>query len=217
MKSLSKAVALASLVSAGLLTTQVASAEVSASADIASAYLWRGQSLSNGEGVISGSLDYSHDSGFYAGAWTSSGDVASGTETDLYVGYYGEVGALEYDVSYASYFYPGEDDIDEIAEISLALTYDMYSFSLAKNTDTDANGDYLFAQLGVEMGQFAFTLGDISGSEDNFFATDYTYVDLAFAYNDALTFTLSQVVNQDVDDAYDDGGQLVVSYSLPIE
>ena len=53
MKTLSKAVAIASLLSAGVMGAQVANAEVSASASIANTYLWRGQDL--GGAAISGS------------------------------------------------------------------------------------------------------------------------------------------------------------------
>ena len=50
----------------------VASAEVSANVAVSNMYLWRGVNLSPDGGVVSGGLDYAHDSGFYAGVWTSS-------------------------------------------------------------------------------------------------------------------------------------------------
>lgn len=218
MKSLSKAVAMASLLSAGVMSAQVANAEVSASAGIANLYLWRGQNLSAGSAVVSGSLDYANESGLYAGIWASSGDDSFGNETDLYVGFSGEAGSIGYDISYATYMYPGEDDINDVAEVILGVSMDAFSATLYKNTDVDANGDYIYLTLGAEMGDYAFTLGNVSGTEGKTFTNgDYTHVDVSYAYNDKLSFTYSQVVAEDTDDAYDMGGIFVVSYSLPIE
>ena len=217
MKTLSQAIALASLVTASALTAQAANAEVSASADLASLYLWRGQDLGNGAAVVAGSLDYSNESGVYAGVWTSSGDTTFGHETDLYVGYAGEAGSISYDIGYATYLYTGEDDVNDVAELILGVSVDDYSATIYKSTDVDANGDYLYLQLGAAMGDYSFTLGNVSGSEGITFPSDYTHVDVSYAYNDKLSFTYSQVVAEDIDDAYDMGGTFVVSYSLPIE
>jgi len=209
MKTLTKAVAIASLVSASALTAQVANAEVSASAGLASTYLWRGQDL--GTAAISGSLDYAADSGVYAGIWTSSGDTAGGTETDLYFGFAGEAGALSYDVGYATYLYAGEDDIDDLAEVYVSVGMDMFSASVYIPTDSDA--DYTYLTAGVELGDYSVSLGTNTGTD----ADDYTHVDVSYAYNDKVSFTYSQVVAEDTDDNYDMGGVFVVSYSLPIE
>jgi uncharacterized protein (TIGR02001 family) len=228
MTKLSKAIALATAMTAGLAATATTQAEVSASADIASMYLWHGQNLSGGAAVVSGSLDYSHDSGLYAGVWGTSGDATLGTEYDLYVGYAGSAGDFGYDVAYATYIYPGSasDDINDSAEVSLGFSYAGASLSFLKNTDTDANGEYLFTTLGYEMGKFGFTLGNASGTStdnaDSYFSTDYTHVDVSYAYNDNISFTASQIVDQAEEDAagnplLDDSTLFVVSYSLPIE
>ena len=218
MKTLSKAVAIASLVSASALTAQVANAEVSASASVANLYLWRGQNLgANGAPVMAGSLDYSAESGLYAGIWSSSGDTSFGTETDLYVGFAGEAGSLSYDIGYATYLYSGEDDVNDVAELIIGVGVDAYSATIYKSTDADANGDYLYLELGAEFGDYGLTVGNVSGSEGSTFTSDYTHVDLSYAYNDKLSFTYSQVVAEDVEDSMDMGGLFVVSYELPIE
>jgi uncharacterized protein (TIGR02001 family) len=220
MTKLTQAIALATAMTAGLAATATTQAEVSASADLANMYLWHGQNLSaNGGAVVSGSLDYSHQSGLYAGVWGTSGDTATGTEYDLYVGFAGAAGDFGYDVAYASYLYPGNtnDDVNDNAEVSLGFSYAGASLSFLKNTDTDVNGDYLFTTLGYEMDKFGFVLGNASNTEGKYFATDYTHVDVTFAYNDNISFTASQIVDQDVDDSFDDSTLFVVSYSLPIE
>ena len=216
MKTLSKAVAIASLISAGVMGAQVANAEVSASASIANTYLWRGQDL--GGAAISGSLDYSHASGLYAGVWGSSGDAELGTETDLYVGFAGEAGSIGYDIGYATYLYPGEDDIDDSAEVYLSVSMDAFSASVYLPSDSDNDSKYFV--LGAGMGDYSFTLGTTIDSVDSDDATvdaDYTHFDVSYAYNDKLSFTYSQVVAEDTEDYTDMGGTFVVSYSLPIE
>lgn len=216
MKTLSKAIAIASLVSASALTAQVANAEVEASAAVASTYLWRGQDL--GGAAVSGSLDYSHASGAYAGIWGSSGDAASGNETDLYFGFAGEAGSIGYDIGYATYLYPGEDDIDEAAEVYLSVSAD--AFSATAYIPTDSDSDYRYIVLGAEMGDYGFALGttiDAVDSDDASIDADYAHVDVTYAYNDKLAFTYSQVVAEDTEGYADMGGTFVVSYSLPIE
>jgi uncharacterized protein (TIGR02001 family) len=79
MKKLSQAIALAGVMTAGLaaVSTAQAEVEVSASATVASMYLWRGKDLGNGAAAVSGDLTVSA-SGAYAGVWTSSGDTSWG-------------------------------------------------------------------------------------------------------------------------------------------
>lgn len=216
MKTLSKAVAIASLVSASALTAQVANAEVSASVSIANAYLWRGIDLgaggdSKGAAAFSGSLDYAAESGLYAGIWGSSGDTGAGNETDLYFGFAGEAGAVSYDIGYATYLYSGEDDIDDLAEVYVSVGVDAFSATAYIPTDSDA--DYTYLVFGAEMGDYGLTLGTNTGTD----ASDYTHVDVSYAYNDKVSFTYSQIVAEDTDDTYDMGGVFVVSYTLPIE
>jgi uncharacterized protein (TIGR02001 family) len=216
MKTLSKAIAIASLVTASALTAQAAQAEVSASASVASTYLWRGQDL--GGAAVAGSLDYSHASGAYAGIWGSSGDASSGNETDLYFGFAGEAGSIGYDIGYATYLYPGEDDIDEAAEVYLSVSADAFSGTVYIPTDSDS--DYKYITLGADMGDYSFAFGhtiDAVDSDDATIDADYTHVDVTYAYNDKLAFTYSQVVAEDTEGYADMGGTFVVSYSLPIE
>ena len=77
--------AVASLVTVGAVAP-VAAGELSASAGVATSYLWRGFDLGAGDPAVSASLDYSEGM-FYAGAWVSSGDASAGTEYDLYMKY----------------------------------------------------------------------------------------------------------------------------------
>ena len=163
MTKLSQAIALATVMTAGLVGTTTTQAEVSASAGVASSYLWRGQNLSNGAAVVSGSLDYGHESGAYAGAWVSSGDAAMGTEYDLYVGFAGEAGDLSYDVGYVGYIYPSQneeavakgdadataDELGNMSDLYLNLSFAGVDFT---TNFSDNGGDYVYNTLGYGMG-----------------------------------------------------------------
>ncbi|MDH5823293.1 TorF family putative porin [Luteimonas sp. RD2P54] len=131
----------ASLLAFGLLAAGGAHAEVSGSVTLTSDYLFRGLSQTNEEPALQGGIDYTHQSGFYAGAWGSSiswlsdadPDVSSQVEVDLYLGYGGEFGdsGLGYDAGAIYYWYPGDyppgfTDPDT-TEVYFGLGYGMFA------------------------------------------------------------------------------------------
>lgn len=107
MKSLSKAVAIASLVSAGAMTSSVTQAEVSFNAALVTDYVFRGISYSDNGPALQGGADYNHESGAYVGTWLSNVDngVDTDIEYDIYVGYGFEANGLEVDLGYTTYNY----------------------------------------------------------------------------------------------------------------
>ncbi|WP_028292267.1 TorF family putative porin [Oceanobacter kriegii] len=214
MKKLSQVIALAGAMTAGLAAVHTAQAEVSASVDVASSYLWRGQNLSAGSAVVAGSLDYSHESGLYLGAWTSSGDSELGTETDFYVGFAGEAGDLGYDLGYVTYIYTetADDEFDDAAEFYLGLSYDIAGLTLYKNSDFDVDGLYGVVDVAIPDTAFSVALGSNFDT-----GADYTHIDVSYAYNDQISFTASKIIDEEVDDSMDKSTRYVVSYSLPIE
>ena len=228
MTKLSQAIALATAMTAGLVGTTTTQAEVSASAGVASSYLWRGQNLSNGAAVVSGSLDYGHESGAYAGAWVSSGDAALGTEYDLYVGFAGEAGDLSYDVGYVSYIYPSQneeavavagngidstaDELGDVSDLYLNLSFAGVDFT---TNFSDNGGDYVYNTLGYGMGSVSGLIGVSTDLEDDGKGA-YTHIDLSYAYNDNVSFTVSKMVAQSSGNS-GASPEFVVSYSLPIE
>lgn len=94
-----------------------ANADVSATVTLTSNYVSRGYTQTDDGPAIQGSIDYAHDSGFYAGTWASTidfNDDEADVEVDLYAGYANTMpNGLGYDVGYAYYLYPGADsDLD---------------------------------------------------------------------------------------------------------
>jgi len=228
MTKLSQAIALATAMTAGLVATTTTQAEVSASASVASSYLWRGQNLSNGAAVVAGSLDYGHESGAYAGAWVSSGDAALGTEYDLYVGFAGEAGDLSYDVGYIGYIYPSQneeavadttnnvtstaDELGDVSDLYLNLSFAGVDFT---TNFSDNGGDYVYNTLGYGIDSVSGLIGVNTDLEDDGKGA-YTHIDLSYAYNDNVSFTVSKMVAQSSGTSAG-SPEFVVSYSLPIE
>jgi uncharacterized protein (TIGR02001 family) len=224
MTKLSQAIALATAMTAGLAATTATQAEVevSASAGIANMYLWRGQDLgaNGGQGgvpAISGDLSVSA-AGAYGGIWTSSGDAGAGQEYDIYAGYGGEAGALSYDVSVWAYVYPdggvSDGTFGDNSEVIISLGAAGASVGIYKQIGDMVDNDNMYYTLGYGMDAFSGTVGITDAAAKG---ADYTHFDLSYAYNDNISFTVSQIVDQETEKALDEDTKFVVSYSLPIE
>ena len=226
-------IAVASVFATGALTAVpfASYGEVEASAAVANMYLWRGVDLGRyskadfkkgsvvesgggGVGAISGDINYSN-SGFYAGVWASSGDSNVGTEYDLYAGYGTEFAGVSFDLNVTTYIYPSNpdgsrDNPGEFTEVILSLGFAGASATIYDNV---AGGSgYAYYTLGYELDAFSVLFGkhDKPGVEDE----DTSHLDLSYAYKDNLSFTVSQQVDEEIDNKK---AKFVVSYSLPID
>src|SRR3546814_8491674 len=83
--------------------------DISANVSLTSDYRFRGISLSDKGPAIQGGVDIGHDSGFFVGGWASSiADTGgSNVEVDIYGGYGGTVGGVDYSVTALAYISPG--------------------------------------------------------------------------------------------------------------
>jgi len=119
--------------------------EFSTTIGFVSEYSFRGLSQSDEGPAVQGSIDWSHDSGFYAGVWGSNVDFNDGdeatVETDLYAGYSGEIEGFAYDIGALYYAYPGADsdlDYDYFeGAFSLGYDFDVAALSAAINYSPD--------------------------------------------------------------------------------
>lgn len=175
-----------------------ASAELTANLGIANMYLWRGQNVSPNGGQVHGTLQYDV-SGFYVGLWTTSED--GGHETDLYLGYGGEVGLFKYDVSYWNYLYPedtdsaGSGDLADTnqEEVAVSLGVGPVSLGIYVNVDSDTPDDNYFTLSGeyknmsLTYGMWDLENGSVPGASD-----EYSHLTFTFAATDALSFSVSK-------------------------
>ncbi len=156
------------IASALLAATGVAQADMSANLGVASNYLFRGVSQTGDAAAISGSVDYSHESGVYLGTWMSNVDFGGkeDMEVDGYAGYAGEMGSVSYDLSYLYYWYPGAGgdaqggDLD-FGEVSVGLGFGPLSATFAYTVNAEADGPGPF-----QDGDMYYSLG---------FSPDWSY------------------------------------------
>ena len=103
MKKTIKTLTAVSILASATLASGAAMAELSGNVGVTSNYVWRGVTQTADNAAVSGGIDYSNESGVYAGLWNSN--TNDDAETDLYVGYAGEYNDIGYDVGYISYIY----------------------------------------------------------------------------------------------------------------
>lgn len=143
---------------------------VSYNVGLYSQYVFRGLTQTAEKPAIQGGVDYSHASGFYAGAWASNvswlGDGgyynSSSLELDLYGGFRNTVGdtGLGYDVGLLQYVYPGDAKPGvkkaETTEVYGALSYKWlqgklsYVVSNGAFGNADGQGTY-YAELNANI------------------------------------------------------------------
>lgn len=185
--------------------TSLAQAEVSANIGVTSNYVWRGWTQTEDQAAIQGGIDYSHESGFYAGTWASnvSFDGDTGAELDFYVGFGGEASGIGYDVGYVYYSYPQYDDSD-FGELYGSATWEWLTVGLAYTTNADnssAEGDlYYYASASFDLPQ-DFSIGATIGAYDYDAGGDYQHyqLDLGKSAGDYGDFTLSVSDNDETD------------------
>ena len=124
------------------LAAMAAQAEVTGTVTATSDYDFRGITQTAKGPALQGSLDYSHASGFYIGAWGSNVDFGDccdeNVEIDIYTGFRGG-DTLTYDVGAIYYTYPGADDID-FPEIYASLGWKWLSGKIWYSDDFGNSG-----------------------------------------------------------------------------
>lgn len=211
-----------------VLAAGAAHAEVTGSAGVASSYLWRGLDLGDGTPAVSGALKLSK-SGFYAGIWGSSGDTAKGSEYHLSAGYNGNYGEFFYGIGAISYNYPtkANSEFGDFSDGVVTLGYGPVSFgAYIPVGKLDSSGDYMYFTLGASFGSFSTLLGVHSGDltnggivgceldeESTKDKCTPIHLDLTYAYNENLSFTLSQFID---DKPAEDKLKFIVSFGFPI-
>lgn len=172
------AVAMVTLI--GMAVTPAAAADATAAIDIASAYVWRGQTFNDGL-VLQPSVDVAGKNGFGINVWGNYDvDDYDGTldshefsEIDLTVSYSTTVGKLEAGVGAIGYFFPA--GAEETWELYLSLGMPIIgglSAGLDVYYDVDAVNEFTYStvslayaiditeKLGMELGGSIAYAGD---------------------------------------------------------
>ena len=145
--------------------SQSAFAELAANGAVTSNYVFRGETQTDDDPALQGGIDWTHEQGFYAGAWGSmveetcqrrpagsqcgSGNPqGDGFEIDLYGGW-----AYQFDDTYG-----------------IDLGYIIYEY-----TDSDFSAGAREWYFGINVGPFSLTYYD--GDDQNTNPVDYSYID----------------------------------------
>jgi uncharacterized protein (TIGR02001 family) len=192
-----------------LATASAAHAEFSGTVTATSDYNWRGITQTGQDPALQGSIDWAHDSGFYAGAWASNVDFGDccdeSVEVDLYAGF-GGGDVVTWDVGFLYYWYPGADDLD-FPEIYAGLGYKWFEGKIWYSNDF-ANYDESAIYL---EGNFAYELPANFGIEAHVGYSDGDGVEAAYGQDNyfdwavGVTYALG---NFDLGLKYADGSDL---------
>ncbi len=215
---------------AAILTSGVVAADLSANAGVFSNYIWRGVTQTSDNAAGQGGIDWSDESGLYAGTWLST--ITNGQELDVYAGFAGEAGDIGYDVGVITYQYPLTPNINftelyasgtfSIVTVGVAYTIDAASGNATGPFDSGdiyVNGsvDYTVGKSDVSVyaGTYMFEndgepdLVNIGAVQD----LDYTHFGASIG-KDGFTFAVDK---NDFDGGNADNVRFTVSYSKDFE
>lgn len=192
-------------------SAEMAGGELTANLGVSNMYLWRGQNLSPDGGQVSGTLQYDMQ-GFYVGMWTTSEN--GGTETDLYLGYGGEISGFSYDISYWDYLYP--EDVAETTTIDETKSPNVQSVTAVSHSINDTNQAEVAVSLGygpVAVGAYINVDGDTP--DDNYFTISGTWENLTLTYGfwdlESGTVKSDTIKGSDGNPVVDEDGKEVVA------
>lgn len=191
-----------------LLAAGSAGAQVTGTVTATSDYDFRGFSQSAEDPALQGSVDWAHDSGFYAGLWGSNVDFGDEAETDFevdaYIGFAGgDEEGFTFDTGLVYYSYWPDDDDVNYAEVFFGGAYNVFDAKFWYSDDYFGVGEsayYIEGNLTFELPQ-GIGLGVHAGLSDGD-AFEESVTDYALS----VTYTISHIdlelkyVDTDVDD-----------------
>ncbi|MEH6557696.1 MAG: TorF family putative porin [Oceanicoccus sp.] len=226
-----------SLAAAGLLlsASAVQADEWTANFAASNNYIWRGLTQTVNEAAVSGGIDYTDDSGFYAGTWVSNVSYAADDiysyEHDMYFGFSGEAGSVSYDIGYLYYNYDDEAEFD-FGEVYGSIGYGGFTLGLNVLANTEADeapgqdfgfgeATYVYADYTTEVSEgleLGFHVGHHQGDFSEAFngvPGDYTDYNVSLS-KDGFSF---MITSTDLDDAGadnldNDDMKFVVGYAM---
>jgi uncharacterized protein (TIGR02001 family) len=202
---------------AATLASPAALAGATGNVGAVSNYLFRGveQSLTS-DAAAQGGIDWSHQSGFYAGAWISNTEFVGyngalvSYETDLYAGYTLKVGDIGLDAGLLYYYYRDDSTLNTLeayfgatfGKVSAKVFYTPEYFGVTDAGGDDVGGLYLTVSAALPLSetltftpQAGLSSGDgpeaFFGNNPSSGAPDGEYVDYSFTLTRTLDNGLS--------------------------
>lgn len=216
MKTLVKAIAIASLAS----TAAVAQAEVTASLGVNSSYMFRGAEMADGNTTYA-NLGFDL-AGLAVGITVTDSDggaaMDANTETDIAIGYTMNLMGTDLRLSYTDYSYEfaGNDarDGEGQTEFAVGITASGLSIDYVDGEDTLSGADIDFdvLTLGYTVGNVGITLGQVDS--DDAAVGEYNYYEISTGtelFGLDASVTVTNTFSEDV--GGDTGATLVVGVS----
>ncbi len=203
------------LASAAVMAAGVASAEVTGNFAITSDYIFRG--VSSGQ-AVQGGLDWSHDSGAYAGVWLSNAAIDDDTENEDEVNYYVGYGlglndGLSLDLGYIRYTSDESTDGD-INEVYVGVAGEAWSATLyygdEERADSTEEDEFYYLDLGYDVACGETTSVSLHAGYLSDEADDNDAIDLSVTYNVGDFSMGLSYLDHDDDGADDDEDVLMV-------
>jgi len=235
-----KTMAATGVLVASALASATASADtLVANAGVSNNYIWRGLTQTENEAAISGGLDYTHDSGFYAGTWISNVNFGAGDpfsyENDIYLGFTKAAGDATFNVGYMYYNYDAAAEVD-FGEVYGSVAINGFTFKVASLIHTEADepdgADFGFGEQLYVSADYVYKtakeidLGVHVGWHDGEFmeffnVVDKDYIDYSVWIAKSgfkLMVTDTNVKGPVAGDNFDNSKvKFVISYTVPIE
>jgi uncharacterized protein (TIGR02001 family) len=131
--------------------------EVSVNVALTSDYVWRGVSQTDENPALQAGAEYAHEIGVYFGVWGNVDfaeedvDDPARIELDYSIGWRGETeGGLGWDLGLLRYTYPNTTADFDYNELTLSLSYEMFTFEVDYSNDTFATGtDTFYYNIGA--------------------------------------------------------------------
>ena len=176
------------------LTATSAFADVSGGVTLASDYLFRGVSQTQGDTAVQWNLE-AEKNGVYGGTWGSQVDFGgeASIEYDFYGGYRWENDAIGVDVGIIQYNY--NNQIDSVEEMYGMFSYKMFSVGYWKDRE-NSDLDYKQVEVALPFVDFA----DVSVRVGQL-ANDDKYGQIVISKELKNGFNLTLEVIDDIDDA----------------
>lgn len=217
-KSIVLATAVAAVLTSVAVTSNTAMADASVGVAATSNYIWRGVTQSSDTASVQGGVDWSGESGIYAGAWV--GSLVKGQETNFYIGFTGEAANIGYDIGAVVYAYTLAPNTN-FTEVYLNASFAGFSAGVATTVDTaSANvggqfdeGDlYLSAAYDFTAGPFETSVFAGTYMFDNDSATqalDYSHYGVSFTSGEVML----SVEKNDIEGGNADNVRIVATWS----
>lgn len=216
-----------SLIAPCLLLAAAATAPATSMADVSANIGWTSDYIFRGifqeDSSAFAGIDYTHEGGFYAGAWGA--DVGRGNEIDYYLGYAGGNDDFTWKVGYTAYTYTDDFD-DTYGEVNLGIGYSIVALDVAIGEWDGFNApgapiDYDFASVTIspEKGPY-YKVGIWGGDFENLIVPpggDADYLEIGYVHAmepEGIDLSIALTYSSDLTVGNPDDGETGGNYAL---